>query len=132
MKSLILGIIGAVFNFLVYFVFDFLLGMVAGSNAVQKDVLEMAEMLRKFYLILSIANLFFAILSVKWKGAAGFLTFIAVLSLMTGIGFIGAIFDFIAASACKSKFAKKKQKELEAKIAALEAATAAAQKNDEE
>ena len=128
MKSLILGLIGAVWNFVIYFVLDFLLGMVGAKY----EMRELAEMLMNFYLWLGIANALFAVLSVKWKGAATFLTIIAVLSLMSGVGFIAAIFDFIAASACKNKFAKKKQDELEAKIAALEAATAAAQKNDEE
>ena len=128
MKSLILGLIGAVWNFVIYFVLDFLLGMVGAKY----EMREIAEMLMNFYLWLGIANVLFAVLSVKWKGAATFLTIIAVLSLMSGVGFIAAIFDFIAASACKNKFANKKQKELEAKIAALEAATAAAQKNDEE
>ena len=121
MKSLILGLIGAAWNFIIYFVLDFLLGMVGAKY----EMRELAEMLMNFYLILAIVNVLFAVLSLKWKGAAGFLTFIAILSLMSGVGFVAAIFDFIAASACKSKFAKKKQKELEDKIAALEAAQAA-------
>ena len=126
MKSLILGLIGAIWNLIIYFVLDFLLGMVGAKY----EMREAAEMLMNFYLWLAIFNALFAILSMKWKGAATFLTIIAVLSLMSGVGFIAAIFDFIAASACKNKFAKKKQDELEAKIAALEAATAAAQKQN--
>lgn len=127
MKSLILGILGSIWNVLVALVLAFLLNMV-GDDYEMRDA---ANALKTFYFVVAGLNFLFAVLSVKWKGAAGFLTFIAVLSLMSGVGFLAAIFDFIAASACKNKFANKKQKELEAKIAALEAATAA-KNNDAE
>ena len=124
MKSLILGIIGSILNFAVYGLCNFIANWFGPNNALG----DVAAFLSTAYLIIGVLNIVFAILSIKWKGASGFLTLVAILDLLSGAGFLSAIFNFIAASACKNRFAKMKQKELEEKVAALEAAQA---KNNE-